>query len=163
MYQTAIRGLQDEVNELLKQDDIKWRQRAKERWLKMGDRNSKFFHAYASQRRRASLITNICDEEGNNFTAPNEVEEAFVKYFQKIFTSSGPVGVETCLYNLTGRVTQEMNFKLLQEFTRDEIQSALHQMGPLKSPSPNGLPACFYQENWDIVGEEVCDAALNFF
>jgi hypothetical protein len=163
LHQTAIRVLQGEVNELLKQDDMKWRQRAKEHWLKMGDRNSKFFHACASQRRQASLIMNIWDEEGNNFTTPNEIEEAFVNYFQKLFTSSTPIGVDNCLQKLTGRVTQEMNLKLLQEFTRDEVQSALHQMGPLKSPGPDGLSACFYQENWDIVGEEVCDAVLNFF
>ena len=97
LHQTAIRGLQDKVNELLKQDDMKWSQRAKEHWLKMEDRNSKFFHACASQRRQASLITNVWDEEGNNFTAPIEIEEAFVKYFQKFFTSSIPVGVDTCL------------------------------------------------------------------
>jgi hypothetical protein len=113
LHQTAIRGLQDKVNELLKQDDMKWSQRAKKHWLKMEDRNSKFFHACASQRRWESLITNIWDEEGNNFTAPIDIEEAFVKYFQKFFTSSIPIGVDTCLQNLTGRVMQELNFKLL--------------------------------------------------
>jgi hypothetical protein len=36
-------------------------------------------------------------------------------------------------------------------------------MGPLKAPGPDGLPTCFYHDNWEIVGEEVCAAALNFF
>jgi hypothetical protein len=43
------------------------------------------------------------------------------------------------------------------------VQLAFHQMGLLKSPGLDGLRACFYRENWDIVREEVCDAALNFF
>lgn len=38
-----------ELNALLEEEDLKWRQRAKENWLKFGDRNSKYFHACANQ------------------------------------------------------------------------------------------------------------------
>jgi gluconate kinase len=51
-----IHKLQQEVSDLLEQDDVKWRQRAKENWLKHGDKNSKYFHACANQRRRANQI-----------------------------------------------------------------------------------------------------------
>ena len=71
--------------------------------------------------------------------------------------------MDYCLQFLERRVSQEMNNKLLQEFTAKEVFSALQQMGPLKSPSPDGLPACFFHDNWDIVRDEVCAAALNFF
>ncbi|XP_059449559.1 uncharacterized protein LOC132180675 [Corylus avellana] len=122
---------------------------------KIGHRNSKFFHACASQRRRVNLISNIWDEEGNNFRTPDEIEGVFVRYFQKIFTLSTPSGMETCLQNITSRVSQEMNKNLLQEFTSEEVLLALQQMAPLKSLGPEGLPACFFQENWEIVGDEV--------
>lgn len=46
-----IHNLQQEVNELMEQDDVKWRQQAKENWLKYGFKNSKYFHACANQRR----------------------------------------------------------------------------------------------------------------
>jgi hypothetical protein len=36
-------------------------------------------------------------------------------------------------------------------------------MAPLKSPGPDGFPMSFYQKNWKEVGDEVCEAALNFF
>ena len=36
-------------------------------------------------------------------------------------------------------------------------------MAPLKSPGPDGFPACFFQDEWETVGPEVCDAILNFF
>lgn len=33
-------------------------------------------------------------------------------------------------------------------------------MGPLKSPSPDGLRACFYQKFLKVVGGDICTAVL---
>jgi hypothetical protein len=60
------------------------------------------------------------------------------------------------------RVTGEMNHMLLQEFNVGEIEVALHQMHPLKSPGPDGFAACFYQNAWPTVKDEVCRAVLGF-
>lgn len=37
--------LKTELEVLLDEEDLFWRQRARENWLKEGDRNTKFFHA----------------------------------------------------------------------------------------------------------------------
>lgn len=39
---------------------------------------------------------------------------------------------------------------------------ALSQMGPLKSPGPDGCATCFYQKSWDIVRQKVCEVVLDF-
>lgn len=36
-------------------------------------------------------------------------------------------------------------------------------MAPMKAPGPDGFPACFFQQSWDTVQNEVCDATLYFF
>ena len=42
-----------------------------------------------------------------------------------------------------------------------EVDVALKQMHPLKSPGPDGMSACFYQNSWEIVPNEVCTTVLD--
>jgi hypothetical protein len=51
--------VQDEIHSLLEQEEVKWKQWAKENWLKYGDRNTKFFIASANQKNRRSHIEQI--------------------------------------------------------------------------------------------------------
>jgi oligoendopeptidase F len=55
----AEKLVKDELHTLLEEEDLKWRQRAKENWLKLGDRNTKFFHACANQRSRSNMISQV--------------------------------------------------------------------------------------------------------
>lgn len=48
----------------LDEDGLKWRQRAKQHWLKQGDKNIKFFHLNATKRRKTNMIVKICDQNG---------------------------------------------------------------------------------------------------
>lgn len=51
-----IEQLQSEINDLLEMEDIKWKQRAKQNWLRNGNRNTKFYHPWATQGRKSNLI-----------------------------------------------------------------------------------------------------------
>lgn len=55
-----------------------------------------------------------------------------------------------------------MNADLLKPFTAEEVEFDLFQMGPHKAPGPDVYDACFYQDHWSIVKEEVCQAVLSF-
>ena len=54
-----INRLRRELNDLLDDEEMCWGQRAKAHWLKKGERNTKFFHAQASKRRKQNTIVGI--------------------------------------------------------------------------------------------------------
>ena len=68
-----------------------------------------------------------------------------VKFYQQLFTSSEPVNLDEILEQIPTMVTKEMNSELLKEFIAEEVENALKQMAPLKSPGPDGMPPLFYQ------------------
>jgi hypothetical protein len=119
---------------LQEEEDLRWRQRAKEEWLKFGDQNSKFFHASANQRRKANIITQISDEAGQVWTSQDDIAVAFVGYFQRLFTAEAPTNMQKVLSAVKRKVTPTMNNFLLREFTGEEVNEALNQMAPLKAP-----------------------------
>ena len=78
--------LQKELQILMEQEDLKWRQRAKTDWLKFRDRNLKYFHACANQRRKVNNIDHIRDERGALWENQEGVRGAFKNYFASLFT-----------------------------------------------------------------------------
>jgi hypothetical protein len=155
-----LKSLQSEANSLLAQEDLRWKQRSKELWLKCGDKNTKFFYACASQRRRKNFIYKIKDGRGRLWERGEEVENAFVEYFSNLYSSSNCGAAEINLQGLEDRVSNEMNTSLLKEFSKEEVYAALRQMAPMKAPGPDGLSADFFLDNWDIVGEDVSQIVL---
>jgi hypothetical protein len=54
---------------LLNQEEETWRQKSRINWLASGDRNTKFFHAYANSRKQANAIWDITKEDGSKVTS----------------------------------------------------------------------------------------------
>ena len=83
-------------------------------------------------------------------------------FYQDLFTSSNPTNFETILEQIPHVVIEEMNSELMKEFLTQEVEVALKQMAPLKSPGPDGMPPIFYQNYWSMVGNDVTDAILMY-
>jgi hypothetical protein len=157
-----IKHLQQEIEGLLEKEEVRLKQRAKQHWLRYGDQNTGYFHSWMQHKRKIDHIRSICDEQGRVWRKKMDICKVFLDYFSRIFSSQGPSRVEECISKVLPRVNDTMNSRLLSTFTEEEVRNALFQMNPLKSPSPDGFPADFYQKNWDTVGGDVCRAVLEF-
>ena len=143
-HSQRIRTLKAEINTILHQDELFWRQRSRSIWLLAGDKNTKFFHQRASQRRRRNNISGIQDVDGSWKTSEDQISLVAENYFHDLFTSENPRNMESVLDVVEKWVTTEMNNSLLQPYTAEEVRQALFQMHPSKSPGPDGISPFFF-------------------
>lgn len=122
-----IKSLQKELNILLEQEDIRWKQRAKQAWYKNGDRNTKFFHACANQCRKKNYIKSISSVHNHLLEREKDIETAFKSYFENFFTSTrlSIEEINSCMGGLETRVTDPMNSRLNRDYTRNEVEEVL--------------------------------------
>ena len=90
----------------------------------------------------------------------NGIANILVDFYQNLFTSSSPNRIEEALEATPRVVIEEMNHELVAHFGRAEVDIALNQMDPLKSPRPDGMPPLFFQHFWPVIGDEVVEAFL---
>ncbi|KAA3471353.1 reverse transcriptase [Gossypium australe] len=152
------------LNMEIDKDEMYWEQRARANWLRLGDRNSAFFHKYASARRRTNTISRLESEEGQEVTDNLQINEVASHYFQNLFSTTGEGDSTYLLEGISTTISSEINSVLLSVYSREEIQKALKGMGPTKAPSFDGFPPLFFQKYWHIVGKDVetfCLGVLN--
>ncbi|KAA3477308.1 reverse transcriptase [Gossypium australe] len=149
------------LNMEIDKDEAYWEQRARANWLKLGDKNTAFFHKYASTRRRINSITKLVSEDGREITDGSEILHVATGYFKDLFEYKGFGDPRKVLEGIESIVSHEVNEKLLSPFREDEIQTTLKDMGPTKAPGTNGFPALFFQQYWHIVGKDIVEFFLN--
>ena len=91
-----------------------------------------------------------------------EVADVAFDYFMNIFKAGTCDKMEECLNVVNRRMTEDMLEVLSRPYNSEEVKVALFQIGPTKSPRPDGMNALFYKNFWHIVGNEVIDAVLDF-
>ena len=58
------------------------------------------------------------------------------------------------------RVTVEMNERLLEPFTEEEVKKALYAIGDFKAPGTDGMHAIFFKKFWALTGNKVTHEVL---
>jgi hypothetical protein len=64
-----------------------WQQRARANWLKNGDRNTSFFHARASERKRVNKIKNLKRDGGGVVEREEEIGPFITNFYKSLFMS----------------------------------------------------------------------------
>ena len=136
--------------------------RARQNWFQSGDRNTKFFHAKASDRQSKNHIDGIFYGNGMWHEEEAEIAGIFVYCYTGLFSSSLPTDFEEILHAVRPKVLGELNANLARVFHKGEVRQALKQMYPLKAPSLNGMPPLFYKHFCSTCERVVCKIVLDF-
>jgi hypothetical protein len=141
-----------------KQEEILWRQKSRIRWLKEGDRNTKFFHRTTVQRRHTNRITSLISTNGEPLHSHDDMEAALVDYYQTLLTE--PIldrdeAIAKITQHVPTLVSQEQNLALLRPISHEEVDQALQDTPKGKAPGPDGFTSDFFHNCWPMIRHEV--------
>ncbi|KAK6162264.1 hypothetical protein DH2020_002105 [Rehmannia glutinosa] len=132
------------LNEEYRLEELFWKQKSRINWLKEGDKNSKFFHAFTMQRRKKNCILRLVDDNLIVCEGETETENIVTKFYKKLFTSEGIFGSNDILDVITHSITTQMDKDLVAPVDEAEIKRAIFNMNPYKAPGPDGMPLIFF-------------------
>ncbi|XP_071683392.1 uncharacterized protein [Lolium perenne] len=161
--QETRRNIEKELDKLLEQEEVYWKQRSRINWLKEGDRNTKFFHRKATWRSKKNKIEKLQQDNGSVIVDKEQMKEMTNQFFKDLYTADPGVQPEAILEDMVPQISEEINEKLCADFSNEEIGTALFQIGPLKAPGRDGFPARFFQRHWGVFKEDITEAVKEFF
>ncbi|KAL4298146.1 hypothetical protein GQ457_12G019110 [Hibiscus cannabinus] len=144
-----------EHKSLLEKDEAYWAQRARVAWLTQGDRNTTYFYARTSGRRKKNRIRGLFDESGLWTDKQAEVAGVAMRYFSTLFSSSQPTPNSALLSNIVHCISSDDNSSLLRPFTDVEILAAFQDINPTKAPGIDGFPGSFFRQHWELIGPDI--------
>ncbi|MCH90244.1 RNA-directed DNA polymerase (Reverse transcriptase), partial [Trifolium medium] len=147
--------LQGDLNNILKKEELMWYQRSRAKWLKDGDRNTRYYHLKTVNRRRRNNVIMLKNESGQWVDDVVQLQNLATDFYKKLFADN-QINRQWHNTSVTYPMldTLMMN-KLAAPICVEEVKKAVFSMHPWKAPGPDGFPARFYQKSWEIVGETV--------
>ncbi|XP_075478725.1 uncharacterized protein LOC142519565 [Primulina tabacum] len=150
----GIQKIKYNLTKLLSQEELHWKQRAKEYWLQYGDLNTQFFHSVATKRKERNRIKSLVDDRGVRHSNITNICKVVSTYFENLFEEADAIH-DPVMQVVDRVVTDEVNESLTAPFKDEEFKKAIFQMKADKSPGPDGFNPGFFQKFWNLVGSPV--------
>lgn len=148
----AIDQCQKDLKTLQEHDEILWRQRSCDKWVREGDQNTSFFHKSASRRKRHNTIREVRDIHDVLHTNNSDMGHAFVEYFSSIFTSSADDVDSEVLEEITCSLSDGDKVLLNAYYNSDDVKETLDTMYIEKASGPDGMTVALYKKTLALVG-----------
>ncbi|GLT56023.1 hypothetical protein SLA2020_290970 [Shorea laevis] len=152
-----------QINTLWAQAEAHWFQRARVNWINFGDKNTKYFHAVATKRRQNNHIFQLKDDTGRILDREDTLLDYVHSYFQQAYSSQNTPNYNMLTELIQPSISAQMNEDLCKEVSYAKIKTVVFQLGAYKALGTDGFPGCFYQQHWDIIASDVCNAVRHFF
>ena len=132
--------------------------RSRTRWLKEGERPSRFFFRLERERIEKNFVHSIYDSNGSEVVSREEIESAHVQFYTSLF-SSEPIddnAQSTLLSEVHASLSQLDRDSCEGNISLDELSKSLRTMNTGKAPGPDGLSVEFFIKFWCLLGPYLC-------
>lgn len=129
------------------------RQKARVKWIKEGDCNSRYFYLLMNSKRRNNDIKGVYIG-GSWVDDPIRVKKEVCRFFAHRFKE-----VDQCRPDLRGvlfgSIGLHQNDMLVGQFLEEEIRTAVWDCGSDKCPGPDGLNFKFIKHFWELIKPDI--------
>ncbi|XP_024014707.1 uncharacterized protein LOC112088547 [Eutrema salsugineum] len=157
--------LEAQLNKAYVDEEIYWKRKSRNKWLLVGDRNTRFYHQVTKTRRVKNRILSIQDSQGIIQRGDDNIAATAERYFTELFSTQGipQNAIDEVLVNFESRVTRDMNNDLTREVSLEEIRKAVFSIEAQKTPGPDGFSGSFYQSFWNEISPALLMEVKAFF
>lgn len=155
------RNAQAELWGWLRRKETYWAQNSRAKWVKEGDKNTKYFHALASSRKRRNCITSV---SANGIIVDNfaDIQKEAVSFFRNIFHEDHSYRPLFTGLNFRTLSDEQASF-LTAPFSRLEIDSAVDSCNAQKAPGPDGFNFRFIKASWEVIKNDIYGIIEDFY
>ncbi|KAK3193218.1 hypothetical protein Dsin_024528 [Dipteronia sinensis] len=127
-------SLLDNYKDTLEQEEIFWKQKSRNCWLKEGDKNTKFFHLSTIIRMRRNKIQGFKKEDGRWIEEIEEMKKEVVGYFQQLFEENCCTGEYALLPQSFPKLSDSVLAALTNTINEQEVKQSIFNIGGFKAP-----------------------------
>jgi hypothetical protein len=154
------RQLCRDLERALLQEEISWRQKSRVKWLKEGDKCTKFFHLMANSNKRYNTIDSLLID-GVLSSDPVVIREHAANHFESMFAEN--MSWRPRLDDLEFEALSEEEAALLEApFLEKEVKDVIFGMDGDKAPGPDGFSLAFFQACWEVLKIDIMAVFLDF-
>lgn len=159
--QNLRRLVKVQIAKLLRYKSLYWKKRYTVNRVKLGDENTKFFHAVASISYHRNSIPQLTNDLGAVVHDHDSKADLIWSSFKgRMGVTSNPV----MLFNLAELVTSHENLDFLADpFEETEIDGIIRKMPPDKAPGLDGFNGHFMKRCWAIIKQDFYKLCFDFY
>ena len=117
-------------------------------WIKLGDANTKFFHAFTKDRMSHNAIKSLTTAEGVVLQTQQLIKEEVVSFYKKLMDSAAvslPM-VDRSVVETGPVLSESHKHQLCLPVTGAEVKEALFSMDDMKAPGLDGFNVLFFKK-----------------
>lgn len=131
--------MRTELEKAFQEEEEFWKQKSKNSWLCVGDKNTNVFHGWVESCKMKNKVHSLLDGSGVEHFSEDMKGKIAIEYFTEIFQSNGSANPTELLAGMAPRVSDRMNRELIKPVSDVEIKKAVKEIKSDSTPGVNGM------------------------